>query len=659
MDELTAKSGEPAKNGWIAFVVAIFLGGLTWLVFGQTVQHEFINFDDGDYVFKNLPVTRGLTLDGVVWAFTHMHAGNWHPLTWISHMLDCQLYGLQPWGHHLTNVVIHGATAVFLFLALRKMTGSLWRSAFVAAVFAVHPLHVESVAWVAERKDELSALFFVLTILAYVRYVRRGGFLRYATVMVVFALGLMCKPMLVTLPLVLLLLDYWPLGCFEQKGATLGRLIMEKVPLLAMAVGAGVATLFAQSAAVQPIARYPILLRLGNAVIAYVDYLRQTFWPVDLAIFYPWDASRINLPNVGMALIILVGVTVAVLLLRRRRYLVTGWFWFVIMLGPVIGILQVGNQARADRYTYLPQIGLVLLLTWAAADLLGRWRAGRGLLAVVAIALVAPLAWMARGQTAFWHDSEQLWRHALACTTDNTVAEENLAQALYQHGKIDEALFHLDKALRIEPNDAIAHGALGTILLGVPQQAKEAFGHLQRSLEIYPNQPAVQSALGVALLEAGNAAESLKHLQAAIALDPDDSDLHYNLGNTLLHLMQPKEAVAEYERAFQMNPKDAEALNNLAWVLATWPDPAGRDGAKAVEWAEKADAMTQQKSAVHAATLAAAYAEVGRFPDAITAADRGLKLATDAGDRDRAEFIRVQLELYHSNSPLRDQRFVR
>ena len=643
----------------MAFVVAIVLGALTWFVFGQTIHHEFINFDDGDYVFKNLRVTQGLNLEGIIWAFTHVHAGNWHPLTWISHMLDCQLFGLQPAGHHFTNVAIHAATSVFLFLSLRKMTRSLWRSAFVAAVFAVHPLHVESVAWVAERKDELSALFFVLTIMAYARYVRRGGFFPYATVVVVFALGLMCKPMLVTLPLILLLLDYWPLNCLEQKGATLGRLIAEKVPLLAMAVGAGVATLFAQGAALQPIARFPFLLRLGNAVVAYVDYLRQTFWPVDLAVFYPWDASRVNLPSVGVALLILVTVTVAVFLFRRRRYLTTGWFWFVLMLGPVIGIIQVGNQAHADRYTYLPQIGLVLMLTWAVADLVGRWRPARYLLATIAIAVVATLAWTARLQTAFWRDSELLWSHALACTTDNTVAEENLGQALFEHGKINKALFHLEKALRIEPNDAIAHGALGAILLRVPGEQNEALAHLQRSLEIYPNQASAQSALGVALLEAGDASESLKHLQAAIALDPNDSDAHYNLGNTLLQLNEPQQAEAEYEKAFQMNPKDAEAINNLAWVLATWPDSVGRDGAKAVEWAQKGDFLMQQHSAVHAATLAAAYAEVGRFADAITTAERALKLATDAGDNDRAEFIRVQLELYHSNLPLRDRRFAR
>jgi tetratricopeptide (TPR) repeat protein len=642
----------------MAFAIAAFLAGITWYVFGQTIHHEFINFDDPDYVLKNSRVTAGLTWDGIIWAFTHVHAGNWHPLTWISHMLDCQLFGLNPAGHHGTNVVIHAATAVFLFLLLRQMTGSLWRSAFVAAVFAIHPLHVESVAWVAERKDELSGLFFVLTIMAYARYVRRGGFLRYALVVALFALGLLSKPMLVTLPLILLLLDYWPLGCFKQKGATLGRLVIEKLPLIVMGIAACAVTLFAQRVAIQPVENFPLPMRLGNAVVACVDYLRQTFWPVDLAVFYPWDAARIQVQSLAIAGVILAGVSVVVFLVRRRGYPVTGWLWFLIMLGPVIGIVQVGNQAHADRYTYLPQIGIVLMLTWGITDLLGRWRAVRFLLVPLAVGALGSLAWFAHAQTSYWHDSEQLWSHALARTTNNRIAEENYGQALYQHGKTDEALFHLDKALRIEPNDAVAHAALGAILLEIPEQEKEAIAHLERSLEIFPNQAAVHSTLGVALLGARNAEESFKHLQAAIALDPDNSDAHYNLGNTLLYLLRPKDAVTEYERAFQLNPKDAEALNNLAWVLATWPDPAGRDGAKAVEWAEKADALTQKRSAVHVATLAAAYAEMGRFAEAIKTAERALQLATDAGDTARAEFIDVQMEQYRANTPLRDQRFV-
>jgi Flp pilus assembly protein TadD len=651
-------SAHDRSNPWLLAAVAIFLGAIVWIIFGQTLHHGFINFDDGDYVVKNARVNRGLSIDGILWAFTHSHAGNWHPLTWISHMIDCQIFGLNPAGHHAVNVGIHGLTSILLFLVLRQMTRFTWRSAFVAAVFAIHPLHVESVAWVAERKDVLSGLFFVLTIAAYVRYVRKGGLAGYALVMVLFACGLMCKPMLVSLPFILLLLDYWPLRCFDQPGATPGRLIIEKIPLMVVGAASAVATIFAQSAAIQPVTRFPFTLRLGNAAIAVVDYLRQTFWPVDLAVFYPWDSARIGLVSVVVSVAIVVVVSIAVILLRKRRYLLTGWFWFLIMLGPVIGILQVGNQARADRYTYLPQIGVIILLTWAVADLVARWRVARYAVALLGALVLVPLGWAARNQTTFWQDSEQLWAHALACTTANTVAEENLGQALYEKGQIDEALNHFYAALRIEPNDAIAHGALGGILLGIARR-DEAFEHLKRSLELNPKQASVHSTLGVALLDAGQPQESLKHLQEALSIDPEDADAHYNLGNTLLALGRPKEAVAEYDRAFQLNPKDTEALNNMAWILATWPEAAGRDGPRALQLAEKADALTQQRSSVHTATLAAAYAEVGRFVDAVAAGQRALQLAEDEGNPARADLIREQIATYETSAPYRDRRFAR
>lgn len=658
MDLEQTRAAARRKNYWREIVIILSLAGLVWYVFGQTLRHEFINFDDGDYVFKNPRVARGLSWEGIVWAFTSVYASNWHPLTWISHMLDCQLYGLNPAGHHFTNVIIHATTVVCLFLLLRRMTGSIWRSAFVAAVFAIHPLRVESVAWVAERKDLLSGLFFVLIVAAYVRYVRKAGLGLYLVVMALLALGLMCKPMLVSVPFVLLLLDYWPLRCFEQKGATFGKLVIEKMPMAVLGLAACLVTIVAQQGALQPVERFPFVLRVGNAVVSYAEYLRQTFWPVNLAVFYPWDASRIQWASVGIALGILVAISLLVFVLRRRGYPVTGWLWFLLMLGPVIGLVQVGRQSHADRYTYLPQIGVVILVTWTVADLLGRKRALQAMAGGLAIAALLPLAWLSHAQAGYWQDSEKLWTRALEITTDNTVAEQNLGQALYAKGDANNALLHLDKALRIEPNDALAHGALGAILLRMPGEQKEAVTHLQRSLELYPEQPAVHSTLGVALLEAGNAEESRKHLETAIALAPLDSDAHYNLGNTLLYLMKPKEAVAEYERAFSLNPQDVEALNNLAWVLATWPDNRNRDGAKAVQWAEKAAALTENKSAVHLATLAAAYAEVGRFDDAIKTAQRAFELATAAGDRQRAEFIDVQIELYKSHTALRDQRFI-
>jgi hypothetical protein len=363
------------------FGVCIFLLGAIWVVFGQTLGHGFVNYDDEEYVYGNPQVIHGLNLKGVEWAFTHSVMGNWHPLTVMSHMLDCQFYGLHAGGHHLTNLLLHAATAILLFLVLRQMTGALWPSAFVAAVFAIHPLRVESVAWVAERKDVLSGLFFMLTLVAYVRYVRKPPSLgRYLMVMFLFALGLMCKPVFVTLPFVLLLLDYWPLNRVPTATDCRNhfpiprRLILEKLPLFGLAAASCAATLFTQTFALPSFEQISLPLRVGNALISYVTYLGQMFWPSGLAVFYPFAARDVGVARVVLSLVVLAGISTGVFVLRRRPYLLTGWLWYLIMLAPVIGIVQVGGQAQADRYTYLPQIGLYLLLTWAAADLCAGWR---------------------------------------------------------------------------------------------------------------------------------------------------------------------------------------------------------------------------------------------------------------------------------------------
>jgi tetratricopeptide (TPR) repeat protein len=608
---------------WRVFGVCVFVAAMTWLVFGQTVRFQFINFDDNEYVFKNPQVARGLTIEGIVWAFTHVHSANWHPVTWLSHMLDGQFYGLNPGGHHLTNVLLHAATAILLFLVLRQMTGALWRSAFVAAVFAIHPLRVESVAWVAERKDVLSGLFFVLTIGAYVRYARASWSpFRYGLVVLLFGLGLMCKPMLVTVPFVLLLLDYWPLNRFAENFKIPRRLILEKLPLLALAVASCAVTLLAQRSAMQPVARISLPLRLGNAVVSYVDYLRQMFWPSDLAILYPWEAARIGVSNTILSIAALAGVSAAVFVVRQRRYLVVGWLWYLVMLGPVIGILQVGNQARADRYTYLPQIGLYLLLTWGTADLCARWRRRRVLLAGLCSIILLSLIFAARAQTAYWQDSETLWSHALACTTDNTIAEGNLGEAYHAKGKMSEAMAHFQKALRIEPNQASVH-----------------------------------SSLGVFYLEMGQVSESLAHLQTALEIEPNFADAHYNLGNTYLQMGRAGEALVHYNKALEINPNDIEALNNMAWILATSPDALTRDGAKAVQLAERADAFARGADPLLSATLAAAYAEAGRFADAVKTGQRALRLATAQGNAARADSIRAQIERYQSGAAFRDHRY--
>jgi tetratricopeptide (TPR) repeat protein len=620
------KGADVSSDRWLVLATCVFLATIIWFVFGQTRTFQFINFDDNDYVFKNAQVARGLTTEGIVWAFTHVHAANWHPLTWLSHMLDCHFYGLNPAGHHLTNVLLHAATAILLFLVLRNMTGALWRSAFVAAVFAIHPLRVESVAWVAERKDVLSGLFFVLTIGAYVRYTRHPSAVRYGLVLILFALGLMCKPMLVTLPFVLLILDYWPLNRWAASGnknvPSLRRLVVEKLPLFGLAAASSLATLFAQKVALQPLAKISVMTRIGNALISCLAYIHDLFWPSGLAAAYPFVIRDITVSRVLLAAVLLAGISVAVFVLRRRHpYLVTGWLWYLIMLGPVIGILQVGNQSRADRYTYLPQIGLVLLLTWMAVDLSASWRHRRIFFSALSMTLLVALAFSARTQAAYWRNSQSLWTHALSCTSDNVIAEQNLGQAVHEQGRLDEAIAHFEKALQINPVQASVH-----------------------------------SSLGVVLLETGRVNESLAHLYTALEIDPNDGDAHYNLGNTFLQMGRASEAIAQYSRALEINPDDTEARNNMAWILATCPDARVRNGPRAVETAERADSLTAGKSPIISATLAAAYAEAGRFADAVKTARRALQLALSENNNARAESIRAQMELYESGAAFRDRR---
>jgi len=597
------------NDRWTIPGVCIFLAAIIWVVFGQTLGHEFVNYDDDLYVYENPAVTRGLTLQGIIWAFTHVHCSNWHPLTWVSHMLDCQFYGLSPGGHHLTNILLHTATAILLFLILRQMTGALWRSAFVAAVFAIHPLRVESVAWVAERKDVLSGLFFMLTIGAYARYAQRRSrvepsslrsaasgsrepraqsvsaldprlpALDYCLVLLFFALGLMCKPMLVTLPLVLLLLDYWPLvrvagggwrvtrfGVQVPQLSTLNHLLYEKLPLFGLAVASGMVTIFAQTKAIQSFEQISLPLRVGNALISYVAYLGQMFWPSGLAVLYPFAAMDVGVSGVVLSLVLLAGISAGAFVLRHRRYFLTGWLWYLIMLAPVIGILQVGSQARADRYTYLPQIGLYVLLTWAVADLCAGWRHRRVVLGGCATILLVALIFCARVQTAYWRNSESLWTHTLACTSDNAIAHNNLGVTLLQKGKVDEAIVHYQKALQINPDHVEAHIDFGNALIK-KGSVDEAMVHYQKALQINPDSAKAHDNLGNALFKKGNVDEAIIHYQKALQIKPGSAETHYNLGNALLQKGNVDEAIVHYQMALQIKPDNTEAHNSLGGAL--------------------------------------------------------------------------------------------
>jgi protein O-mannosyl-transferase len=504
---------EGRGHRWRTPGICMALAAITFAVFGQTLGHDFIDFDDDEYVYANPVVVRGLTLKGLVWAFTQSDASNWHPLTWLSHMLDCQLYGLNPGGHHLTNVLLHTAAVIGLFLVLRGTTGALWRSAFVAAVFAIHPLRAESVAWVAERKDVLSGVFFVLTIGAYARYARRPwSALRYGLVIFLYVLGLMCKPMLVTLPLVLLLLDYWPL----QRAEPARRLVVEKLPLLALSAASCVATFLAQGGAIQSTTSIPVLLRLGNALVACVIYLRQMVWPSGLAMCYPYPDKGLSGYEVGLAAALLVGLSAVGWRERRARpWLLMGWLWYLVMLLPVLGIIQAGVQAHADRYTYLPQIGLYVALAWLAAEWAAKFHAGHwttGSLMALVLGALLICAWK---QTAYWKNSETLWTHTLACTAANCVAHNSLGNALEQMGKAEDAISHYEQAVAIKPDYAEAHANLGNAL-DQKGRVDEAEAQFQKALQIDPSNPAFENNLAWLLATCPQA--SLRDGARAVAL---------------------------------------------------------------------------------------------------------------------------------------------
>jgi protein O-mannosyl-transferase len=608
---------------WPTIGICIALAGLTWLVFGQTLWHDFINYDDPRYVYENTRITSGLSISGIVWAFTHIHSLNWHPLTTISHMLDCQFYGLNAGWHHFTNVLLHSLAAVLLFVALRAMTGgpgrtgSIWRSAFVAAVFAIHPLRVESVGWIAERKDVLSGVFFMLTLLAYVYYVRLPRVGRYLLVVFVFACGLMSKPMLVTLPFVLLLLDYWPLDRIKGRG---WKRVLEKIPLIALSAVSSIITFVVQKEAVGRTEELPILERINNAVVSYALYIWQMLWPVNLAVFYPHPENRLPLQEIIPSLLVLVCITAVVIILRKQRpYLMTGWLWYLGMLVPVIGLVQVGWQGRADRYTYLPQIGLYMAVTWAVADLTVSWRYQRIILSTAAILTIGVLTWRAWIQTSYWRDSETLFRHALAVTTNNDVAENNLGIVFLRQGKLDEAISLLQAAVDLRPDNSPAHENLAK-----------------------------------ALLQKGEVADALTHYQKLLELQPDNIEVHNIVGTVLIQQGRIREGVEEWQKVLAIQPDNGNALSNLAWVFATSPDDSLRDGAKAVRLAEEALRISGSRIPIIFRTLAAAYAESGHFSQAIQTAQQGIELANSQGNSGLATELQGNIGLYQEQRPLRD-----
>lgn len=595
---------------WPVVCVCVFLVALVWAVFGQTASFGFVNYDDNKYIYENPVVQHGLTWQGVRWAFHYSEIGHWHPLTWLTHMADCQFFGLWAGGHHLTNVALHAATTVLLFLVLRAMTGFLWRSAFVAAVFAIHPLRAESVAWISERKDVLSGLFFMLTLWAYARYARefkvQGSRFKvlnlkfkvfYGLLLVFLVLGLLSKNMLVTMPFVLLILDWWPLQRLKST-ETFWSLVKEKIPLLLLSVASCVAT---ASVSEKIETRIPFWERLGNAVVSVIIYMRQMVFPAGLANPYPFPHGGPAGWKVGVALVVLAAITGGAVAGRKKwPFVLVGWLWFLGMLVPVIGVVQISYYAHADRYTYLPEIGLTVAAVWALAEWSAGWRHRQAALGGLMTAVLGALVVCAHIQTSYWRDGLTWWTHTLACTSENVVAHMNLGEYLRQHGDLDGSVAQYRAALEIEPDNIISINALGTILgmkgdanAAIAQfekglkvrpgfadthvnlgnvflgqgKVREAIAQFRQALEISPGNPDIYNNLGKALAAAGEDEAAMDQYKEALQIKPDYANVHFNLANRLLKLGRLDEAAAHYRRAWEINPADADAHDRLERVL--------------------------------------------------------------------------------------------
>jgi len=622
---------------WICALLVLSVAAAYWPVTGCM----FTDYDDPQYVFKNPQVLHGLSWPGVVWAFGHFHSGNWHPLTWLSHMLDVQMFGVRAGWHHAMNGVFHAANTVLLFLWLKRLTGFRWRSAVVAALFGLHPLHVESVAWISERKDVLSTFFLLLSLIAYARYARFAqeqaarikkqgeqgrsaafSFLLspcYGLAVAGFALGLMSKPMVVTLPFLLLLLDYWPLDRFRTPHSALRnffRLVVEKIPFFVLSAGSCVITFLAQqsSKAVAPFTLVPLGDRIANAFTAYAGYLGKLFWPEPLAACYP-----LNLPvDMDWAILAAGGlllVSVAVFFFRQPQpWLMTGWLWYLGTLVPVIGLVQVGSQAMADRYTYVPLIGIFIALVWLVAEISAQWPYRRPVLAALSLGLLAVCWQRTTVQAGYWQNSETLARHALAVTPANSPMQLLLGDALMDQGRPAEAGEHFAEAVRICPDNVPA-------LCGLAMAAD------------------VQ----------GKLAEAADICQAALKLLPRDPKIHYIFGNTLSAQGKLPEAITEFKAALQYDHKQILAMNDLAWLLATAPDARLRDGPEAVRMAEQSCQLSNHQVALYMGTLGAAYAEAGRFADAVKTAQKAVALATAEKKPALVKKNRELLESYQQN----------
>ena len=666
-------------------LIGLLLALITLLAYLPASRDGFVNYDDQDYVTENSAVQKGLTWPGIKWAFTTSHASNWHPLTWLSHMADCELFALNPGAHHLVNVLFHTANVVLLFLLLLWLTGELWPAAFVAALFAWHPLHVESVAWISERKDVLSTFFALLTLLAYTRYAQHvtsalcqvtrtnstsspvtrlpaealakaGHPSRfYWLALIFFALGLMAKPMLVTLPFVMLLLDYWPLGRipdYQFRIPDLKRLTLEKWPFFLLASVSSLITFLVQRGgeAVVSLEIVPPVLRLENALTAYALYLLKTIWPVNLGVIYPlpraipWFAAL-------AAVAVLISLSAAAWRTRKRSpYGLVGWLWFLGTLVPVIGLVQVGDAAMADRYTYFPLIGVFLAVAFGIRDLANRFQFPKPAVIAAAVMFLAGCLVLTENQLRYWRDSESLFIHALAVTKDNYLAHLNLGTVFQKEGRLNEALAEYHEAARLSPGYFRVHSNLGSLLddMGRPE---EALAEYRLALRLKSNLPTLHDGMGIVLVELGRFDEAMSEFAGAARLDPAYPWPYFQMGKALLGQGRNAEAIDKLREALRINPDNYQILAYVARVLAANEKPEVRDGQTALVYAVKANVLSDGTLPFVLDALGMACAETGRFDDAQEAIERAINIATATGMKQDVASMQQRLRLYQNHQP--------
>jgi protein O-mannosyl-transferase len=651
-------------------IAGLLLAFVTLLVYMPVAHHTFVLYDDGDYITENLVVQNGLTWAGFKWAFTTWHASNWHPLTWLSHMLDCQWFGLNAGGHHCVSALFHAVNAALLFVLLLRLTGAFWPCAFIAALFAWHPLHVESVAWASERKDVLSTFFEMLALLAYTRYAQRRSRVKtavpslnprlstfdYFLALFCFACALMSKPMPVTMPFVLLLLDYWPLKRISFPSTIRSQLstVLEKWPFFLLSAASCAVTYLSQrTTAVVSLKGLPLDLRLDNILVSYARYLLKLFWPENLAILYPLP-GRFPWWQLTLAVAALIAISWFVWRERRRfAYLPVGWLWFLGTLVPVIGLVQVGGQAMADRYSYFPSIGIFIAVAFGAQDLAGRFQFSKITIAVTAAAILAACLILTEKQLTYWSNDETLFRHATVATDDNEVAHLNLGVALEKQGRKTEAMAEYREALRLYPKSANTHNNLAN-LLDNAGDTNAALAEYQEAMRLDPKAVPPHNNLGTFYVEIGRLDQAMQQYTEAARLDPKDAHAHYLTGKLLLREGRDSEATPQFRLAAQFAPNDFQMLAYMARVLASDENPQIRDGNAAFILASKANALTDGVQPAMLDTLAMTYAELGRFDDARQAEQDAITLANKYSFKDDADAMNERLQLYKNGQPYRE-----